>query len=94
MLVSSILLSNGVQAMLARDLEGIGNMQEEVSKQFLHTLEQLGEANAADRRMAECSFKIRKMTLEEGVCTYYGACRFQGHDFMNQVILRFTHPNE
>ena len=35
-----------------------------------------------------CSFKATTQRLESGTCTWYGACRFQGRDYMYQV--RFT----
>ena len=32
-----------------------------------------------------CSFKATTQRLESGTCTWYGACRFQGRDYMYQV---------
>ena len=32
-----------------------------------------------------CSFKANTQRLEEGRCTWYGACRFKGRDYMYQV---------
>ena len=34
-----------------------------------------------------CSFKATTQRLEAGTCTWYGACRFQGRDYMYQVRL-------
>ena len=36
-------------------------------------------------KLRPCSFTTEVKNYEAGVCTYYGACRFQGHDYMFQV---------
>ena len=43
-----------------------------------------GEARA----LSSCSFSVEEDRLEQGVCTGYGACRFIGQDYMNQVQQR------
>ena len=37
-----------------------------------------------DWKPKPCSFTKLKIGLEEGICTYFGACRFQGEDYMFQ----------
>ena len=41
----------------------------------------------SDRKANDCYFLMEGQTREVGVCTYYGACRYQGHDYMFQVKL-------
>ena len=36
------------------------------------------------KKLSPCSFIIEEASLEPGVCTYSGACRFQGEDYMYQ----------
>ena len=35
--------------------------------------------------VSSCSFSVKKIAWENGVCTYYCTCRFQGQDYMHQV---------
>ena len=35
----------------------------------------------------QCIFLVEGETREIGSCTFYGACRHQGQDYMYQVIL-------
>ena len=37
--------------------------------------------------LRRCTFKATTQRLEAGSCTWYGACRFKGRDYMYQVRL-------
>ena len=39
----------------------------------------------SDRKANDCYFLMEGQTREVGVCTYYGACRYQGLDYLFQV---------
>ena len=36
-------------------------------------------------KLSTCKFSLKYKSLEHGICTSYGSCRFHGNDFMNQV---------
>ena len=40
-------------------------------------------------KLRPCNFTKEVKGYEAGVCTYYGACRFQGLDYMFQVLLLY-----
>ena len=43
------------------------------------------KANQAKaKQLKPCSFSYREMGLENGICTHFGSCRFQGADYMYQ----------
>ena len=37
--------------------------------------------------VSSCSFSVKEIGWENGVCTYYGACRYHGQDYMYQVCV-------
>ena len=37
------------------------------------------------KKVKDCSFQVEGLTMEQGTCTFYGACRYQGQDYMYQV---------
>ena len=39
----------------------------------------------------KCLFEVQGLTMGQGTCTLYGACRYQGQDYMYQVGGRGTH---
>ena len=49
---------------------------------------QVGEARVQPAKVQEakeCFFNVEGQTREVGSCTFYGACRYQGQDYMYQV---------
>ena len=60
-------------------------IREEIVK-TLATLEQplAYKASKAKRALRECSFEYREDVVVEGECTRYGACRWDGLDYMYQ----------
>ena len=56
----------------------------------LHYMEQpSGDPKTSEdievKTVKECSFQVEGLTMEQGTCTFYGACRYQGQDYMYQV---------
>lgn len=35
-------------------------------------------------KLLPCVFAVQERGLEDGICTHFGACRFEGHDYMYQ----------
>ena len=64
------------------------NLQEENKVKILKTLLHLGKSETHKsinpRKLSSCSFSVKENSLEAGVCTNSGACRFQGMDYMYQ----------
>ena len=64
------------------------NLQEENKVKILKVLLNLGKSAKPNSvhpdKLSSCSFSIEEETLEQGVCTHSGACRFQGFDYMYQ----------
>ena len=57
------------------------------SKEMIRFLsENISKNQKQDKSMSlrPCSFGLAEMGLEEGICTYYGACRMAGKDYMYQ----------
>ena len=42
------------------------------------------------KKAKECIFEVEGLILEQGTCTFYGACRYHGQDYMYQVRLYRT----
>ena len=42
------------------------------------------------QKAKECVFEAEGLTMKEGTCTFYGACRYQGQDYMYQVRLVYA----
>ena len=84
-----------------------GNSRSEMNEKIVLALLKLErdwsqESNEAKtRKLHPCSFSFEKMNREDGICTHFGACRFQGTDYMYQggcgeqsrlSLLNFTNP--
>ena len=52
----------------------LSKLQEEKSKNIINT-----------KYIRQCKFLVNEIEQERGICTSFGACRFQGEDYMYQV---------
>ena len=71
-------------------MDNIGIMRNE-RKQLIETLKDLEKTRSGKYLytgiFSACSFSVKKISLEDGFCTSYGACRFREQDYMYQVGL-------
>ena len=64
--------------------------KENIESRFKEMIRVLSEKNAENPkqdkiiRLRPCSFGLAETGLEDGICTYYGACRLAGNDYMYQ----------
>ena len=65
------------------------NIQENVKRNIIEMLTVFQRTRSPEYSstggVSSCSFSVKKIGWENGVCTYYGACRYQGQDYMYQV---------
>ena len=57
------------------------------SKEMVRFLSEIISKNPKQDKIMSlrpCSFGLAEMGLEDGICTYYGACRMAGKDYMYQ----------
>ena len=63
--------------------------RDNIRKQLIETLTALENPRSAEQlstsSLSPCAFSLKSISLEDGFCTYYGACRFRGQDYMYQV---------
>ena len=52
--------------------------------QIIEATKQL-KVSKPDKSFTICTFSVKTKTIETGFCTRFGACRFQGSDYMYQV---------
>ena len=53
-------------------------------KQIIEAIKNLTLSKSINK-LSTCKFSLKYKSLEHGICTSYGSCRFHGNDFMNQV---------
>ena len=70
-------------------------LRDNIRKQLIETLTALEKTRStgqlSTRSLSSCAFSVKSISLEDGFCTYYGACRLRGQDYMYQV--GFTYKN-
>ena len=64
--------------------------KENIESRFKEMIRVFSEKNAENPkqdkiiRLRPCFFGLAETGLEDGICTYYGACRLSGNDYMYQ----------
>ena len=63
--------------------------RDNIRKQLIETLTALENPRSAEQlstsSLSPCAFSLKSISLEDGFCTFYGACRLRGQDYMYQV---------
>ena len=72
-------LKNGMETRELIIMKSKENMMRQIVK-----IIGINNENSFFSSLSHCSFSVKSATIEEGVCTSFGACRFQGHDYMYQ----------
>ena len=77
---------------LGKNIQGEFKTQSktQIKEEIISALLKLPKKYSNDRQTSkagnvkECSFSVEKVASETGICTYFGACRFHGEDYMFQ----------